>query len=227
MKNVLYSFLYFIVCIIFIILEDLNIFYIALVAKGLIIPILGMIYYQKIKNDMNSFHFKIIAALFFSWIGDLTLQFQVKNDLFFLIGLGSFLIAQLFYAISFFSTKGIKSNFTLKLLIGIIYILAVALLISKLYPNLGDFRIPVIIYASVITSMAIGSASRLNKVNFTSFMYVLIGATIFIISDSLIAINKFLLPIEYARFYIMITYVIAQYLIAVGCLKQFNLSLIK
>ena len=227
MKNLILTILYFVFCIIFIFLENFNIFYLAIAIKGLIIPTLAIIYILKIKNDINGFHIKIILALFFSWIGDITLQFQLKNDLFFLIGLGSFLIAQLFYAITFFTTKGENKNTLIKTLIGIIYILSVSILISKLYVNLGDLKVPVIVYAAVITTMAIGSAFRLNKVNFRSFIIVLIGASVFILSDSLIAINKFLTPIEYARFYIMTSYVIAQYFIILGCLKQFNLSLLK
>jgi hypothetical protein len=43
----------------------------------------------------------------------------------------------------------------------------------------------------------------------------------------MIAINKFNQPFELARVAIMTSYVTAQYLIAIGCLRQFNLTLKK
>jgi uncharacterized membrane protein YhhN len=49
---------------------------------------------------------------------------------------------------------------------------------------------------------------------------VLIGAVLFMISDSLIAIDKFATPIPYPTLFIMGTYVFAQYFIAVGVLKN-------
>ena len=58
------------------------------------------------------------------------------------------------------------------------------------------------------------------KANNGSFVFVLAGAVFFIISDALIAINKFYAPFELASFLIMITYIKAQYLILVGLIKH-------
>jgi uncharacterized membrane protein YhhN len=49
--------------------------------------------------------------------------------------------------------------------------------------------------------------------------YVFVGAISFVVSDSLLAINKFYEPIERSSFLIMLTYLVAQYLIVVGILK--------
>ncbi len=63
-------------------------------------------------------------------------------------------------------------------------------------------------------------------------LYVFIGAIVFVISDSILAINKFYTPIEKSSFFIMLTYLVAQYLIVIGVLKlnpkkQNNISQIK
>lgn len=49
--------------------------------------------------------------------------------------------------------------------------------------------------------------------------YIFIGAIAFAISDSILAMNKFYAPIERNSFLIMLTYLVAQYLIVVGILK--------
>ena len=50
-------------------------------------------------------------------------------------------------------------------------------------------------------------------------LYVFFGAIAFVISDSILAINKFYAPFEKSSFFIMLTYLVAQYLIVVGILK--------
>lgn len=96
---------------------------------------------------------------------------------------------------------------------------AVALLML-LFPKLGDMMVPVIAYATVISIMCMAALGRWHKANNGSFVFVLAGAVFFIISDALIAINKFYAPFELASFLIMITYIKAQYLILVGLIKH-------
>jgi uncharacterized membrane protein YhhN len=43
----------------------------------------------------------------------------------------------------------------------------------------------------------------------------------FLLSDALLAINKFVAPIPMAGFWVMLTYITAQYLIVKGCSKDF------
>jgi uncharacterized membrane protein YhhN len=55
-----------------------------------------------------------------------------------------------------------------------------------------------------------------------SFTYVFIGSVLFVLSDSMIAINKFFHPIQNEGILIMSTYIAAQFLIMRGILKQFE-----
>lgn len=64
--------------------------------------------------------------------------------------------------------------------------------------------------------MATTAMERYGKCNSESFWQVYIGAVFFLISDSMIAINKFYQPIEEAGIIIMGTYCIAQLLIVMG-----------
>ncbi|MDP4679522.1 MAG: lysoplasmalogenase, partial [Cyclobacteriaceae bacterium] len=63
---------------------------------------------------------------------------------------------------------------------------------------------------------------RMEQTNQSSFNQVFFGAILFMISDSLLGLNKFLLPIENAQLFILMTYMLAQWNIVNGLLKHFN-----
>ena len=56
-----------------------------------------------------------------------------------------------------------------------------------------------------------------------SFSLVFTGSLLFVFSDTMIAVNRFLTPIPYEGILIMTTYISAQYLIMRGLLKQYEL----
>jgi uncharacterized membrane protein YhhN len=63
-------------------------------------------------------------------------------------------------------------------------------------------------------------ATLRQQVTTKSYSQVLNGAAFFVISDSLIAIHKFVMPIPYDSVFIMPTYVLAQWLITQGIANQ-------
>jgi uncharacterized membrane protein YhhN len=219
------STIYFAIGIIFIALETIGATWPAILAKALIIPVLFFLYFRLIKGQINNFHRMIMSALVFSWLGDVTLQLQGKNDIFFMIGLSCFLLAQVMYLIAFFSTKGENVLFFKKIYLILPVILYGLIILYILYDGLGDMKITVIIYTIVILTMLSSALNREKKVNRQSYILVLVGAILFVLSDSMIAINKFSYPFDMSRIVIMLTYVVAQYLIAIGCLKQFGIEL--
>jgi uncharacterized membrane protein YhhN len=77
-----------------------------------------------------------------------------------------------------------------------------------------------LVYAGVLTYMVLSALFRFGKTNSGSFTMVFGGAILFMMSDSLIAINKFLEPLSMAGFWVMITYITAQFLIVKGLLKH-------
>jgi uncharacterized membrane protein YhhN len=219
------STIYFSVGIIFMALETIELTWPAIIVKALIMPMLILLYSLLIRRQWNSFHRMIISAFVCSWLGDVTLQLQQFNDLFFMIGLCGFLVAQVLYLAAFFSTPGRNVLFFRKIYLLLPVVLYGIILLYFLYNGLGDMRIPVIIYAAVILTMLTAALNRRKKVNRQSYILVLIGAVLFVLSDSMIAIDKFAYPFLLSRIVIMTTYITAQYLIAVGCLKQFGIQL--
>ena len=165
----------------------------------------------------------MILALVFSWMGDILLMFESLNSNYFIFGLIAFLIAHVFYIVLFDQVR-IREKFKQSLLpllpIAIYYIL----LISLLQPNLGEMQKPVSIYGLVISIMLSFAADLWRLKDKTASFLIIFGALLFIISDSLLAINKFYRQFEYAGIAIMLTYGIAQLLITLGAARYISSS---
>lgn len=183
--------------------------------KPLIIPVLTGYFLSHTKTFLASLKKWIIAALFFSWAGDVLLIFQENNSIFFLLGLSSFLLAHIFYIVFFHRIRikeGLKSNSWLLLVVVVYY----AALISLLSPFLGEMKIPVRIYGIIISFMLMLAMHMLFIKNKAAGQWMVWGAGLFVISDSVLAINKFYQSFEAAGILIMLTYGVAQLFIVKG-----------
>lgn len=86
-------------------------------------------------------------------------------------------------------------------------------------PNLGELLLPVFVYAMTISIMLLFALKGFLNWHKPANTYILIGAIIFVASDSILAFDKFYAAIQYSTFLIMSTYLTAQYLIVIGILK--------
>lgn len=163
----------------------------------------------------------LLIALTFSWIGDIILLFAGKGEIYFIFGLVAFLLSHIVYIILFSKQENTRNNDNkVTFWLGIIAILAYFfIMIDTLFPKLGDLKIPVIVYAVVITTMLFFAFKGHLKWGTPANNYIFIGAIVFVSSDSILAFNKFYAPITHSSFYIMLTYCLAQYLIVLGVLK--------
>ncbi len=79
-------------------------------------------------------------------------------------------------------------------------------------------RLPVAVYALVIALMAAQALGRANVLRDAASRWVAVGALCFMLSDSLLALNKFVLPLQLwglaAPFWVLSSYYAAQILIA-------------
>lgn len=221
MKNPAISILYFFIGFISIILLNRSDFWPGLLAKALIIPVLIIVLLIYIKPLTNRLHMFMIAGLFFSWMGDIILEFSKDNPDMFILGLGSFLLAHLMYFTVFVTTPGKNTILNNRIWLLIPLIIYGAALVSFLFNDLAAMKLPVIIYATVILTMLSGAINRKEKVNKKSYYLVLAGAILFLISDSTIAIDKFSHQFNASGIVVMVTYIVAQYLIVEGYITQF------
>ncbi len=186
--------------------------------KPLLVPIL---FYAVVKSEGFKTKKWLLTALLFSWIGDCVLLFADKGELYFIIGLAAFLIAHIVFIILFSKQKSVNKSFR-KPVFWVGFVCAtiyLASMLSLLLPSLGDLALPVTIYALTITIMLKTALKGMIDWSGNSKKLVFLGAVFFVVSDSIMAINKFHTPLPLASFWIMVTYLIAQFLIAYGVLK--------
>jgi uncharacterized membrane protein YhhN len=188
-------------------------------AKPLLMPALIILAFTAIQATRGKNI--ILTALFFSWMGDLFLMFENTNPPFFIFGLASFLATHILYIIYFAGFKNNRVSLLKKQPLLIVAVLLYgASLVWLLFPKLGNLKIPVLVYATVICTMQLYSTHAFNKVNKKAARLFLSGALLFVLSDSVLAINKFHLPFAAAGAIIMLTYCAAQYNIVCGFIKQ-------
>ncbi len=178
-----------------------------------------LVYYTNLKGRYSkSTAFGLIAGL----LGDVLLMFSEDNPNFFIAGLISFLIGHLFYARAFYIdyslNKTVNLGYRKNALIAYGFYIIIFLLV--LLPHLGNLIIPVFIYALVISLMGVLAVCRSGRVNSLSFKAVFIGSILFVISDSILAYNKFVSPVPLASLFIMSTYMLAQYFIVKGNIER-------
>lgn len=187
------------------------------ITKPLLVPALAV--YYLVATSQRSYLF--LTALFFCWLGDVLLMLQ-RDELFFIAGLVAFLTGQVLYIICYrnFRSAGTGLTGPQQIRFSLPIILAGTGLVTILFPHLGGLQIPVLVYALVITVMAMQALFRYGYTNSKSFVLVFVGAISFMISDSLLAINKFMQPLPLAGLAVMLTYLLAQYLIVEGVVRH-------
>ncbi len=175
------------------------------VFKPMIIISLMALYYFSVDKKNNWY----ILALAFSFLGDVLLM--DKNNLF-LFGIAAFLITQIIYIVIIVKQME-KPSFFHKYLYAFLFVNYVVYLLVLLKPNLGELFYPVLVYG--ITISVFGLVATLNYVTkrTTPALFLVLGAVLFIASDSMIALHKFHDPKLFYPIAIMVTYVLAQYLI--------------
>lgn len=157
----------------------------------------------------------ILPALLFSWVGDGLLMLEARNGLFFISGLVAFLWAHIFYILAFtqiLRQKKLRPNRRYLLPVSLYYIALMILL----YPHLGSMKYPVMLYGWIISLMLLRTLQLSGLRNKKTALTIITGAALFIVSDSLLALNKFYQPYPYAGIGVMLTYGIAQFLITWG-----------
>lgn len=226
MKNYLAHFLFLLIIVGDLIGEALQIKWIDYSFKPFILIWIAGYFLLHSKNIEKKVVQLAVFAFLFSWIGDVLLMLTHKSPLFFILGLSSFLIAQIVYIFLFLKTinlSGKKPLLKKKPYYLIVYIAYGLIVYTLLYNHLDVvFRIALFVYMVALLSMSSMALNRFGNGHSVSFSYVFIGSVLFVLSDTLIAINKFLVAIPYEGLLIMTTYIAAQYLIMRGLVKQYE-----
>lgn len=159
--------------------------------------------------NFSQYFRSIIVGLAFCLAGDVLLMLPKDR---FTAGLISFLIGHVFYISAF--TSGI--GFSTELWLWLPFVLFGIVVTSILLPALGKLKMPVFIYTGVIVVMARQAWGRWYDVRHVSALLAGLGAVFFLVSDSALAINRFRRGFKYAQRLILISYFMAQWLIALS-----------
>ena len=174
--------------------------------KPMVIFSLALLYWLS-STSKNKWY---LMALSGSFLGDVFLLFE--GQLYFMLGLGSFLLAHLFFIKIVFNTLT-KPKLNTVLLSAVVFSGFLLVLLYILGSHTGNLLIPVMVYGLVISSFGcISLISYLNLKSKASLMLFL-GALVFIFSDTLLAFNKFINTTEVLGVVVMGSYIVAQYVI--------------
>jgi len=184
--------------------------------KPLLIPLLALAFYSN-ASVRSGASWQLVCIFLFSWLGDVLLQFS--GITYFLAGLGSFLLAQISYT-SFFIQHPPKGFGSLanRPWGAIPYLLYLISMLWFLWPGLdAALRIPVAVYSVFLVGMGLSAFGFRQKTKALWGWWIVLGSVLFVLSDSLIALDRFSdMPVWHPRFFIMITYILAQGLLIYG-----------
>lgn len=156
------------------------------------------------KADNIKFYKTImIIALIFCAVGDYTLQW-------FIIGLSSFLVGHVFYIRAFLSTKESITPNWIKICL-IVYGASMMIWIVSTLLKDNDWILAFAVVAYIIVILTMGWTSFR-----TGSKYAIFGALLFLLSDSILAIDKFVFSVDFSHQLIMLTYYGAQLLMALS-----------
>ena len=151
----------------------------------------------------------LLFALSFSALGDVLLALDTGQ--LFIGGLAAFFISHTFYIITMLPIKNRRLDVLL------LYLFLAIIIFCLFYQNLNDMLIPVIFYMLVLTIMA-----SITWMTDKSNGFLVLGGAVFVISDSILGLNRFYLEIAHADIAIMITYYIAQLFLITGFLSYYS-----
>ena len=177
----------------------------ARVSKLLLMPALAVGVVLMLWPLRGSAAWLLLVAIVLSWGGDTSLT--IEGEWWFIAGLGLFLLAHLAYIALFLRLPSTGRRFAPWSLVYAAWYLA---FLALLGPHLGGLVLPVAVYGAVLGTMA-ALASGCGGV-------IAAGAALFVVSDSVLALGRFLPGYEFAAhdLTVMASYLAAQGLIAVG-----------
>lgn len=168
----------------------------------------------------------VILALVFSVLGDTAGEFKFGKGLniAFVIQIACFLVAQVFYTVSF--ARNIKRQWwevparekVLKSAAFLAVISYMSVVAVKVISSI-DSAIMIIACCLYLLALLASGTSSIMQSREKQYCFVL-GAMLFIFSDSVIALNSFVGRIPDAGLIIMSTYFLAQFLLNVSLVKE-------
>jgi uncharacterized membrane protein YhhN len=187
----------------------------SVVIKALAMAPLALLAWRVLEKSGRIGDARILAtALALSCVGDVFFHLGARR--FFLHALVAFLLAHVAYIVLFTRSRPRPLRPAAgQLILAALVVIYGAIVCASLWTAFGRLLIPALVYACAITAMVVSAI-------LAGFArpWVVIGALLFLISDSLIAAARFKMSAPLALALIWPTYYLGQYGIAVGFLRD-------
>lgn len=168
-----------------------------------LLPMCLVITYAFLNGTTSPIRKWILAGLLFCMVGDALILYS------FVAGLAAFLIGHVLYTTGFLKVGKLSKRKTLLVIPIALYAIIIGREIVQSLLDGGNqsLAVPVIGYIAIISFMAWTAMMTGNK-------WAIIGSLLFVMSDSILAWNKFVYEIPLSHMLIMGTYYAAQFFIA-------------
>jgi len=164
----------------------------------------------------------IVIGLVFSLLGDVALLWPVQG---FLAGLVAFLLGHLSYLVAL--TRRVKFLASPPAF-GAWAIVAASVLASLWAGVPGDMRVPVLVYVTALSAMAAQATSvwlaRRGQADVAKWRIVAIGAALFVLSDAILATDKFVGGVPLPTLWNLSIYWLGQWFIARAAVRASELA---
>ena len=217
--------LYLLIGLLEVVIEFLGLSSGVFAVKPMLMPLLALAFWQE-SIPKHPFKMILLVALFFSWIGDVTLLFQSHSPYYFILGLCAFLTVHVLYIWAM--RPGLEYSLAnrLRRIVTLFAILVLTILLVFYFEREGNeaysgvVRYVVPLYSSVLALMVLAAAHQGSGSERYSIL-IFSGALLFMFSDLFIALRAFsnalaFLSASITSGIIMATYILAQFLIIRG-----------
>ena len=184
----------------------------------LVIAMVLILFDPRAVDDSRQFKVFLLLALLASLVGDVLLMLPGN---FFIAGLASFLVAHVYYLLLLQRRSSPPVWFPNRWALAATLLTGAAMYVY-LWPGLRGALLAsaVAVYVVLIALMAGQAIGRAIRLRNRAATLVALGALSFMLSDSLLAVNRFMLPLPFAPLWVLATYYLAQILMARNLLKK-------
>lgn len=187
------------------------------ISKPSIVLMLFFYYYVNTKKSLKKNHLCVILTLGSFLMGDI-FMINYTNILFLSASLFFFTMGKVFLSLRICH----KYDFEISRLVPLSIILSAysVFIVSFLYDSLGLFFLPALISFFISILLIQFAFLRKGIVDKTSYLYVFFGVVLYMLSESMLAVEIFKTDIPLQDPLIMLLYGIALYLITMGIVKE-------
>ena len=162
----------------------------------------------------------LVAAQLLGCAGDILLM--PSSDVLFLIGMVAFLVGHIFY-MCFFGGQSWKGLTGWQWAIAVFAMAFIVVALVKAIGIQGELFVPMLVYGFALMLLifsALAGVLRMPRGSRTTWWILLAGALLFTFSDACIAMGMFgVMKFALRHFVVMVTYLAAQSLLAVGGIR--------